>query len=264
MVLDGKKIAERIFTELKALPVPKRMLAAALAGDDSASVSFVRQKQKAAERLGVKFTPLQFPAAITTEELAQEVEKLSSDPSVGGIIVQLPLPPHIDRDRVLSALIPKKDVDALRGPRGVVVSPTVGVLKTILEEIHFDLRQSQAVVVGPGFLVGQPIADYLNGRVRALSVFDRGVDRATLNTALKNADLVVSGVGNPGLIRGEELKQGVAAIDFGYEKTEHGLSGDFDFASVAPVAAWITPTPGGTGPILVAELFRNFYILASH
>ncbi len=263
MVLDGKKIAERIFNELKALPAPAKTLAAVLVGDDPASVSFVQQKQKAAARLGAKFAVRRHPAAMTTEALAQEVKKLSADPTVGGIIVQLPLPTAIDRDRVLASLVPEKDVDALRGPHNGVWPPTVGVLIAILEEIHFDLRPSRAVVVGPGFLVGRPIADYLHGKVKALSVFDKGVDRATLDGALKNADVVISGVGAPGLIRGEALKKGVVAIDFGYAKGAAGLSGDFDFASVAPVARWITPTPGGTGPILVAELFRNFYTLST-
>lgn len=261
MIINGKKIAEDILNQLRKQPTPQKALTAVLVGDDPASISFIRQKQKAAERLGVRFEVSRFPAAITAETLAAEAARLGDDTRVGGIIVQLPLPRHIDRDRVLAALPASKDVDALRGPHHGIAPPAVGTLRVILDALKFKLRGVRAVVLGPGFLVGQPIADYLKGKVDTLQVFGRGADPETLKEALRKADVVISGVGVPGLIRGKVIKKGAVAIDFGYARGLKGLSGDFDFASVAPRASAITPTPGGTGPILVAELFSNFYTL---
>lgn len=254
MVIDGRAIAAKIFKRLKAEPRPKKALAAVLIGDNHASLSYIRQKERIAEALGVNFKIFHWQRG-AEKSLMGKFSALNSDGNIGGIILQLPLPQRLNREVFIALLDSKKDVDALKTYR-YVFPPTVGVLQKILKAIKFGLKGKKIAVIGRGFLVGKPIAEWLRGKARFVRVLGRGeVNRNNL----KNADLLVTGVGKPGLIRGEYIKKGAVLVDFGYAFKNGKAVGDVDFESCRRKAAYITPTPGGTGPVVVAQLFENFY-----
>lgn len=276
-VLDGKNIAQEIINELKGKGRPKKILAAILVGNNPASLGFIKQKKKIAQELGIKFQLYQFNETVSEEDLVKEIKKLGDDKKIGGIIIQLPLPVHFNRDRIISAINPQKDIDALNPEsKKYVLPPSVEVVKEILQITNYQLRNKVVAVVGAkGILVGRPVSEWLEGRCKKLILLDIGDDLSRI----KEADLVITGVGKAGLIKPEMLKNGAGVIDFGYSfatrinTDKHAdsrgkISGDFDankcqVSDVRCQVSFYTPTPGGTGPILVAELFRNFYILTS-
>lgn len=270
--LSGRDIAAEILERLKLKPAPKKFLAAVLIGENPASGSFLAQKEKTATALGVDFRLYRLDAKLANDDLRHEVGRISRQGSAGGIIIQLPLPEHLNRHYILNAIPREKDVDVL-GERALgafctgrnpILPPAVAVLDEILRHSTFHIQHSTVAVIGLGFLVGKPITIWLMGRAKEILLFDKGSDFALL----KNADLVISGVGIPGLIEPDMLKEDASVIDFGYSMGESGkLRGDFDASLLPPTPStlnaipWYTPTPGGTGPILVAKLFENFYAL---
>jgi methylenetetrahydrofolate dehydrogenase (NADP+)/methenyltetrahydrofolate cyclohydrolase len=283
--LDGKAIAASIVKRLKNQPPPKKFFGAVLVGQDPASVSFLAQKEKTAKAIGVDFRLYKFPENIKNDPLRQEVGKIASHKTCGTVIIQLPLPAHLNRHYVLNAVPREKDVEVLSerslgafyAGRNPVVPPGVAAVEEILRFTKFQLEGKVTAVVGPGLLIGKPTAVWLMGKVRELFVLDRGADFSVL----KSADLVVSGVGKAGLFSEGMLKKGASVIDFGcsmeYVESEKGkgkiakIRGDFTPPSplssrpvshvTSPMSPFYTPTPGGTGPVLVAKLFENFYIL---
>lgn len=265
MVIDGKKIASEIIERLKKQGAPKGFLAAFLIGDDLASVSFLKQKEKIAKELGVDFRLYKFPENITQDDLRKEILKIVDHKTCGGAIVQLPLPSHINRQYVLNAIPREKDADVLGeralgafyAGRNLVLPPAVGVVEEILKAESFELKTRKVAVVGLGFLVGKPISEWLKGRCAEIYLLDVGSDLSVL----KQADLVILGTGQAGLMKPEILKDNALVIDFGYGMKDGKASGDFDPINVSDSIRY-TPTPGGTGPILVAKLFENFYKLA--
>ena len=271
MIINGQKIAREIIEKLKRLSSPKKFLAAFLAGGDPASLSFLKQKEKIAKELGIDFRLYQFPAEIKNDDLRKEVLKTVQHKTCGGAIIQLPLPKHINKHYILNVVPREKDIDVL-GERALgafytgrnpVLPPAVGVVEKILQDSRFKIQDTRVAVVGLGFLVGQPIATWLMGKCSKICLFDEGSD---LN-ALKQADLIISGVGKSGLIRPEMLKQGAGVIDFGYGMIDGKISGDLDNQiqnTKYEILSFYTPTPGGTGPILVAQLFENFYRLTNN
>ena len=268
MKIDGKIIAGDILSRLKSGPSPKKFLAGILVGDSTASKSFLAQKKKTAEELGVDFRIYEFPGDIKADTLRKEVFKIANHKTCGGIIVQLPLPGHINAQYILNVVPPGKDVDVLGeralgafyAGRGILLPPSVETVEEILKKVPIDLGSSCVAVVGPGQLIGKPISIWFNGKARELLVLDKGSNF----DLLKNADLVICGVGISGLIKKEMLKENAGVIDFGYGKNEEGkTSGDLDLTSVEDYLYFYTITPGGTGPILVAKLLENFYKLNS-
>ena len=261
MPIDGKQIAQGIIARLKTEPAPVKFLGVLFVGENPASVSFIRQKERIARELGLDFRIVRLPEASTQEEIVVAISKLAADATCGGILVQLPLPTHIDRGAIIKSIPKEKDVDALRG-EGTVLPPAVGVVDEILQTTNYKLQTSTVAVVGMGFLVGKPIAAWLSGRCAELMTLDIGDDLGTI----RNADVVVLGTGQPGLIKAGMLKQGALIIDFGYGTKDGRTCGDFDPSGQTTndkqqTAIAYTPTPGGTGPILVAKLFENFYSL---
>jgi methylenetetrahydrofolate dehydrogenase (NADP+)/methenyltetrahydrofolate cyclohydrolase len=254
MVIDGKRIAESVIAKLKARPIPAKYLAAVLVEDDPASASFVAQKGRVAKELGVDFRIEKLKADSTEDTLIETLKELGKDGDCGGIILQLPLPAHLDRGRVVAAIPPEKDVDALRGE--LVLPPAVGVVEEILRTTRYSLSTTHVAVVGLGFLVGRPITKWLEGKTKELITLDIGDNLVRL----KEADVVILGAGKAGLVKPDMLKNGAFVIDFGYSMEDGKLRGDFDPEGVEGIS--YTPTPGGTGPILVAKLFENFYTLA--
>lgn len=257
-MIDGNKIAGKIIAELKREKTPNKTLAAILVGSDPASLSFLKEKERVAKELGVSFRLIVLPLETTHAEVEKTIRSLNRDDSVGGILVQLPLPAGFEREKILNLVSPGKDVDALNKKTKKILRPAVATVRRILQELKFSPRDKSAVVVGKGILIGTPVSKWLvemGARVKTFSKTD--FDPAWL----KGADLIVTGTGSPRIIRGEMLKPGAIVIDFGYGRLEGKISGDVDFDSVQKAIALVTPTPGGTGPILVAKLFENFFTL---
>jgi methylenetetrahydrofolate dehydrogenase (NADP+)/methenyltetrahydrofolate cyclohydrolase len=269
MIIDGKKIAEDIVARLKALPRPGKFFGAVLVGTDPASVNFLKQKEKVAVSLGIDFRLYNVPENISTDGLREEIGRLSEPNACGGFIVQLPLPAAINRHYILNAIPKSKDVDCLSEPaigafyteRGVIVPPSVATVQEILKPEERNLRDLKVVMVGAGFLIGKPVGFWLQNRVAELVVLD--VHVGNIAGKLADADIVISGTGESHLFAAEHLKKGALVIDFGYGVLDGKLAGDFDPAGADEKEIDYTKTPGGTGPVLVAKLFENFYKLNS-
>jgi len=281
MIIDGKKIANGILERLRGSAGggasnvvatdfdavrTKKFLAAVLVGDDKSSASFLKQKEKVARDLGIDFRLYEFPATVKNDELRAEVGAIAKHKTCGGVIVQLPLPEHLNWYYILNAIPPEKDVDVLSERtlgafyvgRSKVVPPAVGVVEEILKSLGdgaAPLEDCTVAVVGLGLLVGRPVASWIMRRAKETFLLRSTSDLAA---SLKRADLVITGVGRAGLITPDMLRAGAGVIDFGYG----GGKGDFDFGEAdATALSFYTPTPGGTGPILVAKLYENFYTL---
>lgn len=269
MIIDGKKIAQEILEKLKSVPKPEKFMAAVLVGNDESSISFLKQKEKVAKELGIDFRLYKFPADIKNDELREEVGKIAAHKTCGGVIVQLPLPEHINRHYILNVIPREKDIDVL-GERALgavytgrnsILPPPAGVVEEVLHASRFTLHDLRVAVVGRGLLVGKPIALWLIDKARELIVMGQGADMRIL----KKSDIVITGVGKAGIIKPDMLKDEAVVIDFGYDTVEGKMCGDFDSNQLLETSHQLlvsyTPTPGGTGPILVAKIFENFYSL---
>ena len=277
MIIDGKTIANDIVSQLQALPKSGKFFGAALVGDDPASLNFLKQKERVARELGIEFRLYQLPLSITTDALRAEIGRLAEPKTCGAFIVQLPLPEAINRYYVLNAIPKEKDVDCLSEAalgafyteRGKIAPPSVATVEEILRREHGDLsdapgalRELKAVVIGAGFLIGKPVGLWLQNRVAELVVLDASVKN--IHDKLGDADIVIAGAGHANLFGTHHLKDGAIVIDFGFNRTADGKSvGDFDPVGADGKNIHYTKTPGGTGPILVAKLFENFYKLNS-
>ena len=269
MVINGKKIADELIQDLKIKfnsLEKKKFFGAMLIGENKESENFLKQKEKIAKELNIDFRIYQIPENITTDKLRDEIQKIAYHKTCGGFTVQLPLPDHINTYYVLNAIPSQKDVDVLseRSLGGFytgrlkIFPPAVSVLEEIIKKQNIDLKNLNATVIGYGFLVGKPISFYLSSKVKSISIFrSKDID---LKQRLKEFDLIVSGVGKAGLFSSKDLKENAIVIDFGYDfDSNRKICGDFLYEKDKEII--YTPTPGGTGPILVAKLFENFYLL---
>jgi len=266
MIIDGKKIRDEILEEVKEgvekLPFSP-IFCDIIVGSDPVSLQYVRIKGKTAESVGIKFREVSFSESITTTELILEIENLNRVPHMCGIIVQLPLPPHIDKQAVLDAIKPSLDVDCLGeeasrkfyGNDSSVGFPTAYACMKVLDSINIDLSDKNIVVLGQGSLVGRPVAHLL--KERGLSVFVVDSQTKDGDVILKNADVIISGIGQGKFITGDKIKQGAVVIDAGTSEDNGAVVGDVDLPSVLSVASFVSPTPGGVGPVTVAMLLRN-------
>ena len=250
-IVDGKKIADNVYARL-----PKKYLKLGiLVGEKNPVIdSFVRIKEKAAQRLGVELVREELHEGAATAEAVAAVISLSA--TTDGIIVQLPLPSHIDAEQVLAAIPPEKDVDGI-SQNPIVRPPVAEAVKEILEFARIDVHGKIAVVVGSGRLVGKPCASLLKELGASVQVLTHNDSL----DALKDADIIVLGAGEPGLVQPEHLKKGVILIDAGTSETGGKVKGDADPAC-AEIASVFTPVPGGVGPIAVAMIFKNLFELA--
>ena len=262
--MDGRALAARVREELKreiAEFGPVR-LATVLVGDDPASHVYIRLKHKAADDVGIHAIDKRLPGNTSEEELLVLIEELNADDSVNGILVQTPLPPQIDEARVMRMIEPVKDVDGLHpfnagrlflGQETLVGATPVGVMR-LLAEYKIPVAGARAVVVGRSLIVGRPLAMLLlhaNATVTICHSRTEDLARHTLD-----ADILVAAVGYLGLITADMVKTGAAVIDVGMNRTEEGLFGDVD-PGVADVAGFLTPIPGGVGPMTIACLLEN-------
>ena len=249
-------------------------LAVVLVGDDPASAVYVRNKGKATIEAGMESFEYRLSADISEVDLLDLVDRLNADPAVDGILVQLPLPGHIDANKVLTSINPDKDVDGFHpinagrlvtGLDGFVPCTPLGCLKLLRAEIG-DLRGKEAVVIGRSNIVGKPMALLLLGDNCTVTVAHSRTN--DLPDIVRRADIVVAAVGRAEMIKGEWLKPGAIVIDVGINRiTDEGgisrLTGDVDFASARDVAGAITPVPGGVGPMTIACLIRNTMVSAA-
>lgn len=275
-VVDGKALAKTLKQQVKseAAQFTARFgrapqLTVVMVGEDPASQSYVRAKERACRRAGITSKLLNLPATITSSELLQVVADLNLDDNVDGLLVQLPLPEHLDAEPVVAAISPLKDVDCfhaenlgllLRGqPRFVPCTPA-GICQ-ILDSLHVDLTGKDAVVVGRSLIVGRPMAMLLIERNMTVTICHSRTEN--LPDKIARADLVVAAVGVPALVKGDWIKPGAIVIDVGTNFKGDGLVGDVDFASAAERAGTITPVPGGVGPLTVTQLLRNVITAAN-
>jgi methylenetetrahydrofolate dehydrogenase (NADP+)/methenyltetrahydrofolate cyclohydrolase len=270
-IISGKAIAENLLNSIKVridarLQASKRApgLAVILIGGDPASSIYVRNKRLACEKVGIRSIAYDLPATTTEAELLTLISQLNNDASIDGILVQAPLPPHIKDEHIIEAISPNKDVDGFHPyniGRLAVRQPTLrsctpfGVIK-MLEAINIDLMGMDAVVVGVSNHVGRPMG--LELLLAGCTVTSCHRHTKNLGQIVANADLVIAAAGKPGLIKGEWIKQGAIVIDIGINRLADGtIAGDVDFVAAKERAGWITPVPGGVGPMTVATLMEN-------
>ncbi|MGQ0653404.1 MAG: bifunctional methylenetetrahydrofolate dehydrogenase/methenyltetrahydrofolate cyclohydrolase FolD [Betaproteobacteria bacterium] len=269
-ILDGKSLAAdvRAAVKQKLAALAQRGvrpgLAVVLAGDDPASRVYVRNKVRACEETGVASTLIELPDGVSESELLSRVEKLNRDPAVHGILVQLPLPRHIDSARVLEAVSAAKDVDGfhagnlgalLAGHPGLVPCTPAGVMR-LIEHAGIALAGKHAVVIGRSTIVGKPLALLLLQKDATVTICHSKTP--DLAQSARQADVLVAAVGRAKLVTAAMVKPGSCVIDVGVNRLPDGaLAGDVDFAAVRDVAGWITPVPGGVGPMTIAMLLEN-------
>ncbi len=266
-LLDGKALAASIRASVRERILKSGSrpgLAVILAGDDPASKVYVRNKTRACEEAGVLSQQIDYPASVTQEELIRRISKLNADPAVHGILVQLPLPAHIDAIAVQGAISPDKDADGfhpaslgalLAGrPRFVPCTPA-GVVR-LVEHAGVALAGRHAVVIGRSTIVGKPLALLLLQRDMTVTICHSRTAR--LEEEAQRADLLVAAVGRAKLVTARMVKPGACVVDVGINRLADGsLAGDVDFPAVQEVAGWITPVPGGVGPMTIAMLLEN-------
>jgi methylenetetrahydrofolate dehydrogenase (NADP+) / methenyltetrahydrofolate cyclohydrolase len=269
-LIDGKKIAlkkrEEIANEVKKLKengiVPG--LAVILVGNNPASKTYVSSKEKACHALGMHSLLIELPETVSEEELLSKITELNNDPSIHGILVQLPLPKQINEINIIEAISPEKDVDGfhpinvgrmMTGQDSFLPCTPYGVM-VMLEESDIEIAGKHVVIVGRSNIVGKPAGQlFLNENATVTYCHSKTVDMASFT---KNADILVSAVGKPNFITPEYVKEGAVVIDVGINRNSEGkLCGDVDFEQVKEIASYITPVPGGVGPMTITMLMYN-------
>jgi methylenetetrahydrofolate dehydrogenase (NADP+)/methenyltetrahydrofolate cyclohydrolase len=266
IILDGRKIAAEILEKVKA-DVSKLsfqpVFCDILVGSDPASAQYVKMKGAAAERVGIKFRNADYLASITTEQLISEIKKINQEPNMRGLIVQLPLPASLDKQQVLDAIDPKIDVDStgkintelFYQGKAYMEFPTAAAVMAILDSAKIDFAEKKIVVVGQGQLVGKPVSFLLKQRGLSAEIVTSKTPNG--DGLIKQADVIISAVGKPKLISGDKIKPGCVIIDAGTSESQGGIVGDVDLESVRQEAAFVSPVPGGVGPVTVAMLLLN-------
>jgi len=278
-IIDGKKTAEEIrgeiATSVKAMQdrgarVPH--LAAILVGNDGGSETYVAHKVKDCEEVGFRSTLIRMPASVSEEELLAKVRELNEDPELDGLIVQLPLPDHISEDKVIENISPLKDVDGFhpvnvgRMSAGLpsFVSATPAGIMELLKRYHIPLKGAECVVVGRSNIVGRPVSILMSQKGVDATVTVVHSRTRDLAATVRRADIIIAAIGSPGFITADMVKEGAVVIDVGTTRvpapeTKAGwrLKGDVDFDNVAPKCAYITPVPGGVGPMTRVSLLLN-------
>ena len=266
-ILDGKKLRDKIIENLKAKVdtfEEKPTLVVILVGENPASKIYVNNKKKMAEKIGIHSEVINYPANITEAELLDKIEELNNNKKVTAILVQLPLPKHISKDNVMNKIIPSKDVDGFTpynfGKLFSGETPTVypctpkGIL-LLLDEYNIEIEGKHVVIVGRSNIVGKPLSQMMLNKNATVTICHSHTKN--LSQITKTADILVSAVGK-NIIEGEMLKTDCVIVDVGIFKDENGKTrGDVDFESASKIASFISPVPGGVGPMTIASLILN-------
>lgn len=243
MIIDGKKISDRILGELRHKIEKEKLkikLAVVLVGDDFASKVYVKKKREACKGVNIGFELFNFSSDISEEELKEKIKEIAKNPDVTGVLIQLPLPKNFNVEEILRFVSKKKNAEKY--------SPVICAVEEIIKEYDIKLENKKIVLVGRGRLVGNPLAEWLKNR--GLEFSDE--------KEIKKADIVITGVGKPKIITGEMVKEGVVVIDIGFSHDQNGKAvGDVNFEEVSQKAKLITPVPGGVGPITISCLLKN-------
>ncbi len=274
-IIDGKEIAQKVKEQLKIKVADflnkhgrQITLAVILVGENPASQVYVKNKIKATEYVGMKSLSFYLPENATEKEVSDTVKSLASDNSVDGILVQLPLPKHLDENKILSLIPASKDVDGflaenvgnlMLGQDSTVACTPFGVLKMLQTE-GVELCGKNAVVLGRSNIVGKPMAMLLLKENCTVTICHSKTQN--LKDVCKNADILVAAIGKPRFVTADMVKPGAVVIDVGINRTENGLVGDVDFENVKEIASAISPVPGGVGPMTIAMLLENTYLCA--
>jgi len=277
-LIDGKAVASQLKSEMEKIVKAKLMagwhapgLAVILVGEDPASSIYVRNKREACEKIGIQSFYHPLPADIKEDALIDVIDELNNDDKVDGILLQLPLPDHIDAEKVLEYIDPYKDVDGFHAynlgrlaQRRPLLRPCTPLgIMILLDHIEQQYKGKHAVIVGASNIVGRPMALELLIAGATVTVCHRFTQ--DLPYFVKQADILVSAVGKPGLIKGDWIKEGATVIDVGIIRLPDGtITGDIEFEVAKERAAWITPVPGGVGPMTVAVLLRNTLLAAGY
>ena len=283
-ILDGKKISAEVYADIRrrcadlAKKNIKPGLATVLVGDDPASQVYVGQKIKKCQENGLESIHCPLPATVSQADLLKKVQELNRDPKVHGIIVQLPLPKHLDPEPVIRAIDPKKDADGLHPlnqgllgrlknwdeilKSGIPLSCTPhGVIQMLLTE-KIPIRGKNALVLGRSTLVGKPVAQLLLSLDATVTIAHSRTEN--IAGVCRGADILVAALGQKEFVKGDWIKPGAVVVDVGISRTESGLKGDVDFAAASKVASWISPVPGGVGVMTVAMLLKNTVLLSEY
>lgn len=274
-ILDGKKISQSVKDQLKIKVKDfeekygrKITLAVVLVGENPASQVYVKNKITATEYVGMKSLSFYLPENSTEQDVEQTISSLANDNSVDGILVQLPLPKHLDENKILSLIPAEKDVDGflaenvgnlMLGLQTTVACTPFGVLKMLQSE-NIELSGKNAVVLGRSNIVGKPMAMLLLKENCTVTICHSKTQN--LASICKNADIIVAAIGKPKFVTKDMVKEGAVVVDVGINRTENGLVGDVDFDAVKDIASYISPVPGGVGPMTIAMLLENTYICA--
>lgn len=282
-ILDGKKAAQAIKNDLR-IDVAQRAnegkktphLAAILVGNNGASETYVAAKVKACEETGFKSTLIRFEDSTSENKLLEKIEELNSDPDIDGILVQLPLPKHISDENVINAINPDKDVDGfhpvnvgkmVQGLPAFIPATPYGIL-LLLEHYKIDTKGKHAIVIGRSNIVGRPMSILLSGSGNPgnCTVTICHSQTKNLQELCLQGDIIVAALGKPGFVNADMVKEGAVVIDVGITRVQDSsrksgfkLKGDVDYDAVSPKCSWITPVPGGVGPMTIAALMKNTY-----
>lgn len=282
-ILDGKKAAQAIKDELR-IDVAQRSnegkkvphLAAILVGNNGASETYVAAKVKACEETGFKSSLIRFEESISENKLLEKIEELNADPDIDGILVQLPLPKHISDENVINTISPDKDVDGfhpvnigrmVQGLPAFIPATPYGIM-LLLQHYKIETKGKHAIVIGRSNIVGRPMSVLLSGNSNPgnCTVTICHSQTKNLEEICLQGDIIVAALGRPGFVKADMVKEGAIIIDVGITRTEDNtrksgfrLKGDVDFDAVAPKSSWITPVPGGVGPMTIAALMKNTF-----
>src|SRR5438132_1885064 len=270
-IIDGKVVAQQVEAEVRhelAQLAYKPVLVAVRVGNDPASELYVRNKARKAQELGLRGTELTFDGSMPETDLLSEIERLDRDDDVDGILVQLPLPPQIDPKKVIEAIDPDKDVDGfhpinvglLHLGRPLLVPCTPAGVMRLIASTAATIAGARAVVIARSDIVGKPVAALLLQQNATVTIcHSRTRD---LGAVTREADILVAAIGKPKFVTAEMVKSGAIVIDVGINRVDGKLTGDVDFQNVREIASWITPVPGGVGPMTIAMLMKNTVIAA--
>ncbi|MEX0918799.1 MAG: bifunctional 5,10-methylenetetrahydrofolate dehydrogenase/5,10-methenyltetrahydrofolate cyclohydrolase [Candidatus Paceibacterota bacterium] len=263
MIIDGRALAQKIKAELKRELAEinlRPVLAVVLVGADPVSLKYIARKQKFGQDIGAEVRLFSYNETISEEDLLAEISRLAGEAGIHGLIVQLPLPTRLSADRILATIPPAKDVDALTTD-SLTLSPVAVAVAEIFSAYDIKPAGRPALVIGAGRLVGRPVAAWLSAVGAKVKVADIKTKAEDLTELCRRAEIIVTGAGQPNLIKPEMIKPGAVIIDAGTSEVGGRLAGDADPAC-ADMASLFTPVPGGVGPVVVAALFKNLLTLA--
>lgn len=255
MIIDGKKIAEKILGDIKKEITEKQLrikLAVVLVGDDLSSKTYVKKKLEACERVGIDFELFNFNPDISQPDLEKNIKEVARKKDVSGIVIQLPLPGSINTEKILSFVPKEKDIE---GFVSKINSPIICAIEEIFKNYNISLKNKEIIIIGKGRLVGKPVSKWLKEQNLKFKMLDSSTKNIEFFT--KKADIIISGVGSPKLIKKDMIKDGVVIIDVGSCREGGKTVGDADLEKICDKAGCITPCIGGIGPITVACLLRN-------